>query len=79
MTDVFISYSQKDRAIAKNLAEKLTGKGLTVWWDTELVGGEKFREAPSKSDSKLHRPNRNPENLGRPSPTPPSGPSRNRT
>jgi hypothetical protein len=45
MTDVFISYSKDDRVIAETLAGKLAAKGLTVWWDTELVGGEDFREA----------------------------------
>jgi hypothetical protein len=45
MTDVFISYSKDDRAIAEALAAKLAAKGLTVWWDTELVGGESFRDA----------------------------------
>jgi hypothetical protein len=45
MVDVFISYSQKDRTVAEALAVKLTAKGLSVWWDTNLIGGEDFREA----------------------------------
>jgi hypothetical protein len=45
MTDVFISYSKDDRAIAETLALQLEAKGLKVWWDTNLVGGETFRDA----------------------------------
>jgi hypothetical protein len=44
MPDIFISYSQKDRSAAEALARRLAGMGLSVWWDTDLVGGEKFRE-----------------------------------
>ena len=39
MSNVFISYSKDDRAIAETLAVKLAAKGLTVRWDTELIGG----------------------------------------
>lgn len=45
MADVFISYSQKDRAVAQRLAESLKARGVDVWWDTDIVGGEQFREA----------------------------------
>lgn len=45
MTDVFISYARSNRAAAEALAERLSGLGLTVWWDTELVAGEQFRAA----------------------------------
>jgi TIR domain len=45
MADVFISYSQKDRAIAARLAEVLKARGLTVWWDADMIGGESFRSA----------------------------------
>lgn len=44
MADIFISYSQKDRDIAKKLAAVLEGNGFTVWWDYDLVGGVKFRQ-----------------------------------
>lgn len=43
MADVFISYSQIDRAAAEKLANYLSSNGLSVWWDTHLVGGEAFR------------------------------------
>jgi hypothetical protein len=45
MADVFLSYSQKDRARAQELASTITGMGHSVWWDTNLVGGETFRDA----------------------------------
>ena len=44
MADVFISYSQKDRDVAKRLADFLNDCGYDVWWDYELVGGTKFRD-----------------------------------
>jgi hypothetical protein len=44
MADVFISYSTKDKPTAQRLAGTLMVRGLSVWWDTELVGGERFRE-----------------------------------
>src|ERR1043166_4950119 len=45
MADVFISYSQKDREVAKALGDFLTEHGYDTWWDYGLVGGVKFRNA----------------------------------
>jgi hypothetical protein len=45
MTDVFISYSRPDLALAKSLAADLSAKGVVVWWDSELLSGEDFRAA----------------------------------
>ena len=45
MSDVFISYSRPDHALAKALAADLSAKGLAVWWDSELLSGEDFRAA----------------------------------
>ena len=45
MADVFISYSQKDRQVARALADFLNDHGYNIWWDYELVGGVKFRNA----------------------------------
>jgi hypothetical protein len=45
MADVFISYSQKDREVAQALGDFLTEHGYDIWWDYELVGGVKFRNA----------------------------------
>jgi hypothetical protein len=43
MADIFISYSQKDRALAKSLADFLVECGYDLWWDYDLIGGTKFR------------------------------------
>ena len=44
MTQVFISYSRTERPAAARLAERLTEAGYSVWWDAELVGGQRFEE-----------------------------------
>jgi len=44
MPDVFISYSKKDKELARELAEFLAEAGLECWWDEALVGGVPFRE-----------------------------------
>ena len=44
MADIFISYSHKDRDVARGLADFLDGSGYSVWWDYELVGGTKYRK-----------------------------------
>jgi TIR domain len=45
MPEVFISYSQQDRAVAQALATALTALGIKVWWDVELYAGEDFHDA----------------------------------
>src|SRR5262245_42663029 len=44
MADVFISYSKSYVQITQDLAADLEAKGLTVWWDTDLLAGESFRQ-----------------------------------
>lgn len=44
MADIFISYSSRDRALADALAKALKSRGFSVWWDFNLVGGQRFRE-----------------------------------
>jgi hypothetical protein len=44
MADIFISYSQQDKALAEQLAGLLTEIGFTVWWDAALIPAEQFRE-----------------------------------
>jgi TIR domain len=49
---IFISYARQDRGEALTLAQALADKGLSVWWDFELVPGQAFREAiASKIDT----------------------------
>lgn len=43
MTEVFISYSRRDRSTAEALAGELTRLGVDVWWDSDLLGGENYR------------------------------------
>jgi hypothetical protein len=43
MPDVFISYAREDRDFAQRLARCLEDRGLTVWWDWDLIGGENYR------------------------------------
>jgi len=45
MADIFISYSKADRAEVADLADKLSARGFSVWWDTELIAGHPFRNA----------------------------------
>jgi hypothetical protein len=42
MVDVFISYASENRSAAARLAGALKGSGFAVWWDRELVAGERF-------------------------------------
>jgi hypothetical protein len=44
MADVFVSYARLDFKVAKALASGLISRGYQVWWDTELVGGDDFRQ-----------------------------------
>ena len=44
MSDVFISYANQDRARAQMLAKALEARGLSVWWDREIVAGEIYDE-----------------------------------
>jgi len=39
---IFISYSSKDRSIVEKLASELIQQGRTVWYDQNLVGGQKW-------------------------------------
>ena len=42
---VFISYSRKDKAVAKALADDLGAAGVPVWWDREIYPGDDFHNA----------------------------------
>ena len=44
MTDVFISYKRQDRNKARALAETLAKRGYDVWWDIELLPGQRFAD-----------------------------------
>lgn len=44
MADIFISYATEDRSRASILAALLEAQGYSVWWDTKLLSGDKFRK-----------------------------------
>lgn len=42
MADVFISYKREEREKAKALAEAIVRRGYSVWWDVDLLPGDRF-------------------------------------
>jgi len=42
LADVFISYKREERAKAKALAEAIVKRGYSVWWDVDLLPGDRF-------------------------------------
>lgn len=42
MSDIFISYKREEREKARAIAEMLVKHGYDVWWDIELLPGDKF-------------------------------------
>jgi hypothetical protein len=40
---VFLSYASQDRERARLMADYLTRKGVPVWWDRDLLPGDRFR------------------------------------
>lgn len=42
--DVFLSYQRGDREVAKALAEVLARRGYSVWWDVDLLPGDRFAD-----------------------------------
>lgn len=44
MSDIFISYANADRERARQLADRLTTRGYSVWWDRTIPPGRVFDE-----------------------------------
>ena len=44
MNDIFISYRREDRNHAHLLAEYFVEKGYEVWWDVDLLPGDRFAD-----------------------------------
>jgi len=43
--DIFLSYRRSDRPIARDLVAELEARGVAVWWDEKIEGGEDWRDA----------------------------------
>jgi TIR domain/Protein of unknown function (DUF1566) len=44
LSDIFVSYSESDRAKARMLADALQREGWSVWWDRKIPPGRTFDE-----------------------------------
>jgi hypothetical protein len=44
MTDIFISYANSDRERAREIANELSARGWSVWWDRKIRAGQTFDE-----------------------------------
>ena len=51
MADIFISYARVDIELTERLARVLQDEGHSVWWDTQLEVGEKWRK---RIEAELH-------------------------
>jgi len=49
MTDIFLSYTEKDREEARRVAAMLESVGWTVWWDRRIPAGETWRGVLEKA------------------------------
>ena len=43
--DIFLSYRRADQAVARKIVEALEARGVRVWWDQKIEGGEDWRDA----------------------------------
>jgi hypothetical protein len=43
VSDIFISYAKEDSLVAREIAYYLEGQGYSVWWDTNLTGGDDYQ------------------------------------
>jgi len=49
MSEIFLSYSREDQAIARRFADALKAEGISVWWDQALSTGEAFDEVTEEA------------------------------
>lgn len=49
MSDIFLSYTEKDREQARRLAATLESVGWSVWWDRRIPAGETWRSVLEKA------------------------------
>ncbi len=43
--DIFLSYRRADQAVARKIVEALEARGVRIWWDQKIEGGEDWRDA----------------------------------
>jgi hypothetical protein len=48
MADVFISYAAQQRALTEGVARAVEDSGYSVWWDTDLLANQSFRNEIDK-------------------------------
>ncbi len=44
MSEIFISYKREERDKAHSIAEALAKRGFSVWWDIDLLPGDRFAD-----------------------------------
>ncbi|MBI1338859.1 TIR domain-containing protein [bacterium] len=44
MYDIFVSYRRSDRAFVDQLVQRLQARGVSVWYDSQIEGGDDWRE-----------------------------------
>ena len=49
MADIFISYASEDRNKAEELAETLSARGWSIWWDRKIPLGKSYDEVIEKA------------------------------
>jgi TIR domain len=49
MAEIFISYASEDRESARKLAEALSDRGWSIWWDRKIPLGKPFDEVIEKA------------------------------
>jgi serine/threonine-protein kinase len=49
MSDVFVSYKAEDRRRVEPLVHALEADGLSVWWDAQIAGGDRWRASILKN------------------------------
>src|SRR5215213_4440015 len=58
MSDVFVSYKAEDRRRVEPLVHALEAAGVSVWWDAQIGGGDRWREKILDNLGAAHRSRR---------------------
>jgi len=54
MVDFFIIYSRGQRAHAEVIAKQLVQRGIKVWWDSDLLPGNRLADAIDQVEKSAH-------------------------